>query len=509
MHRIYFRENFLAMLMKNNAECDHIRSGLMTFLEKKRGKFPRLFFLSNEELIDIFGKGPMLVDFLLEDESKSFIGNIFEGIDRVRFSEGQQDLTHIISKDGEEVHLFREVITKHTPVDSWLKYLEVRMKESVKDALFNTFEQMDLQEFEEWVASWPGQALFLSSQIWYSMRVEAIYAASLERERMARLAGEEEDNAIPSQEPSVEVEETLAQEESKEDSEDPFGEVKEIVDPEIADERAYLEELHRIVKREEETHPEKALVEKILRLRARFRINKKKPPYEQLEKLQNDIAGTIIKFTSLVRKKLKNCVRAAATALLTGYVHLRDINQGLITERVFKAENFQWQMQFKFSMKNLEEVVEKELDNNQPTRKLESGKLEVDCEVFGNIREYGFEYLGNCQRLVVTPLTERCQRSLLIALQYQYGGAPEGPFGTGKTETTKDLARTLAKMSFVLNSSANYEYLGVVRFFKGLASSGAWVVFDEFNRMDSHILSLISQVIITIQNAIRKGDAHL
>jgi hypothetical protein len=34
-----------------------IRSGLGGFLERKRGKFPRLFFLSNEELVDIFGKG--------------------------------------------------------------------------------------------------------------------------------------------------------------------------------------------------------------------------------------------------------------------------------------------------------------------------------------------------------------------------------------------------------------------------------------------------------------------
>jgi dynein heavy chain len=54
-----------------------------------------------------------------------------------------------------------------------------------------------------------------------------------------------------------------------------------------------------------------------------------------------------------------------------------------------------------------------------------------------------------------------------------------------------------------MNCSANYELAGVSRFFKGLASSGAWVVFDEFNRMETHILSLISQVIITIQGAIR------
>lgn len=67
----------------------------------------------------------------------------------------------------------------------------------------------------------------------------------------------------------------------------------------------------------------------------------------------------------------------------------------------------------------------------------------------------------------------------------------------------------MAKLTFVLNSSANFEYAGVARFFKGLASSGAWVCFDEFNRMDSQILSLMSQVIITIQNAIKTQAAHL
>jgi dynein heavy chain, axonemal len=122
----------------------------------------------------------------------------------------------------------------------------------------------------------------------------------------------------------------------------------------------------------------------------------------------------------------------------------------------------------------------------------------VDFEVFGHVRSYGFEYLGNCPRLVVTPLTERCQRSLLVALQYYYGGAPEGPFGTGKTETTKDLSRQIAKLCFVMNCSATYEYAGVCRFFKGLASSGAWVCFDEFNRMETRVLSMLSQVMISL-----------
>lgn len=46
---------------------------------------------------------------------------------------------------------------------------------------------------------------------------------------------------------------------------------------------------------------------------------------------------------------------------------------------------------------------------------------------------------------MITPLTLKAQRSMLMALQFQFGGAIEGPFGTGKTETAKDLSRTLGR----------------------------------------------------------------
>lgn len=182
----------------------------------------------------------------------------------------------------------------------------------------------------------------------------------------------------------------------------------------------------------------------------------------------------------LMRKKCEH--------LITEVVHQRDVIARLIGTKASSPTHYLWLLQMRY--------VYMPEDNFADRLRVKMANADL---------VYGFEYLGVPERLVRTPLTDRCFLTCTQAMAQRLGGSPYGPAGTGKTESVKALGVQLGRFTLVFNCDDTFDFQAMGRIFLGICQVGAWGCFDEFNRLEERILSAVSQQVQNIQLGLKKG----
>ncbi|XP_032136134.1 dynein heavy chain 9, axonemal isoform X1 [Sapajus apella] len=358
---------------------------LAEYLDTKRLAFPRFYFLSSSDLLDILSNGTA------PQQVQRHLSKLFDNMAKMRFqldASGRPTKTSLGMYSREEEYVaFSEPCDCSGQVEIWLNHVLGHMKATVRHEMTEGVTAYEEKPREQWLFDYPAQVALTCAQIWWTTEVGMAFA---------RLE-EGYENAM-----------------------------KDYYKKQVA----------------------------------------------QLKTLITMLIGQLSKGD---RQKIMT--------ICTIDVHARDVVAKMIAQKVDNAQAFLWLSQLRHRW---------------------------DDEVkhcFANICDaqflYSYEYLGNTPRLVITPLTDRCYITLTQSLHLTMSGAPAGPAGTGKTETTKDLGRALGILVYVFNCSEQMDYKSCGNIYKGLAQTGAWGCFDEFNRISVEVLSVVAVQVKSIQDAIR------
>uniref|UniRef100_A0A8C5F0M4 Dynein axonemal heavy chain 11 n=1 Tax=Gopherus evgoodei TaxID=1825980 RepID=A0A8C5F0M4_9SAUR len=371
----------LESLQRRLSLCE---KALAEYLETKCLAFPRFYFVSSADLLDILSKGTQ------PRQVTRHLTKLFDNIADLQFQDNKEKSTDIAlgmySKEKEYVpfHAECECIGQ---VETWLQQLEETMYKTVHRHIMEAIAAYEEKPREQWIFDYPAQVALTSSQIWWTTDVGIA-----------------------------------------------FNRLEEGFETALKD------------------------------------YNKK-----QIAQLNALIALLLGELASGDRQKIMT--------ICTIDVHARDVVAKLVAQKVTSSQAFAWLSQLR--------------------HRWDEAQKHCLANICDAQFQYFYEYLGNTSRLVITPLTDRCYITLTQSLHLTMSGAPAGPAGTGKTETTKDLGHALGMMVYVFNCSEQMDYKSIGNIYKGLVQTGAWGCFDEFNRISVEVLSVVAVQVKTIHDAIR------
>ncbi|KAH0574918.1 Dynein heavy chain [Spironucleus salmonicida] len=404
------QESILVILQNHNESLEKVQKRLEDYLETKRLAFPRFYFISNDELLQILAQTTDV------GTVRPFLRKIFEALSDFTLEtiDGQVNILDMISPEGEHVIFEDKVVPEGGLVEVWLNALEHEMFNTLRVKQMRCLQTSPAYgaERKQWIFEHPAQCILAGGQCVYTDAVEnALY----------------DDAQLGTRYMMEQVKDTMI---------------------------TQIEELSELI-----INTQSAIQRKII------------TPIIVLEVFSRDVCYNMLDKTCDAYSQLPS--------------------------------DFGWQKQLRhyWTIEGEQSDDPKFKNTGAGDNNFGTGELELRQTDFKFIS--GYEYYGVNMRLVVTPLTTKCYLTLTSAISRGFGGNPLGPAGTGKTETSKDLIKTLQVSCLIFNCSDGLDHKSMAKFFCGLAMSGSFSVFDEFNRILIDTLSVISQQILTIQNAVR------
>lgn len=183
------------------------------------------------------------------------------------------------------------------------------------------------------------------------------------------------------------------------------------------------------------------------------------------------------------------------SALLAMAVTHRDIAQLLQEHQVSDLTDFHWARQLKYHLGSPHVIPQSPLQSLKTIASAVTSPSPAACwiDVLGRSFLYNYEYLGPRLGSLPSLLPERPALVLLLALEEVACGTLLGPDGVGKATTVKSLARALGRQLVTMPCLPQIEAQSLSNYLNGALQGGAWLLLEAAQRLPLGLLSALGQ----------------
>lgn len=142
---------------------------LNDYLETKRLVYPRFYFISSIDLLNILSNGndPETVG--------RHLPKLYDSIKKLKYKENTKMALGMHSKDHDEYLDFCSECNCSGKVEIWLNHITNLMRQTLNQLFVKSIDAYEEKARENWLFDWPAQVALCTTQIYWSIEINEIF----------------------------------------------------------------------------------------------------------------------------------------------------------------------------------------------------------------------------------------------------------------------------------------------------------------------------------------------